>query len=68
MAIGEPGALDGFALAGATVVGASDPEEVRRAWGQLPADVALVVLTENAASALSGSLGSSRVLHVVVPP
>ena len=68
VAIGEPGSLEGFALAGATVVTAGDPTAVRRAWEELPEDVSLVLLTESAADTLRELLGSGEILHAVVPP
>ena len=50
--LGEPTLVVGYALAGATVIPASEPAEVRRAWADLPPDTTLVILTEAAARAL----------------
>ena len=68
LALGEPALLAGYALAGATVVGASGSAEVCRVWDSLGEDVALVVLTPAAAAALGErrNLGGSC-LSVVVP-
>lgn len=52
--IGEQAAVQGFGLAGALVLGAEDPAQVRRAWQRVPDDVAVVVLTRRAAQALPG--------------
>ena len=68
VALGEASRVSAFALGGATVIAADDPEAVRRAWEMLPDDVSLVVLTEMA----SDSLRAARprrdgVLRVVMP-
>ena len=49
--IGEASQVRGFALAGAAVLVADDPEAVRAAWRGLPDDVCVVILTEAAAAA-----------------
>jgi vacuolar-type H+-ATPase subunit F/Vma7 len=51
-AIGEPLALQGFALAGVAVLTASTAEQARARWAGLGRDVALVLLTRPAADAL----------------
>ena len=56
MALGEPAVVTGLALAGALVVEAATPAEVRRAWAELSDRVALVILSPAAAEALKGSL------------
>ena len=43
--IGEAVRTAGFALAGAVVLAAENPEEARAAWRSLPADVSVLVLT-----------------------
>lgn len=69
VALGEAVRVDGFALAGAIVRRAEDPEAVHRAWRSLPDDVAVVVLTPMAAAALAGEEAlRTRVLSVVMPP
>ncbi len=65
-AIGERALVEGYALAGVTVVVAEDPAAVRRAWQALAADVSVVVLTEAAAAALDGPAGGDRMV-VVLP-
>jgi vacuolar-type H+-ATPase subunit F/Vma7 len=69
-AIGEEARVQGFALAGALPVAAGTPEEVRRAWRELPPDVVLVVLTPPAAEALAAEIGDpdSTRLTAVMPP
>jgi vacuolar-type H+-ATPase subunit F/Vma7 len=67
--IGEGVRTAGFALGGAVVVMAETAEEVRAAWRELPADVAVVVLTPRAAAWLGDAPQSRRdVLVVVMPP
>ena len=66
--LGEAARVDGFALGGATVIEAEDAEAVRLAWNALPDEVAVVVLTGNAATALdAGTTPRDRVLRVVMP-
>ena len=43
--VGEPALVHAYAMAGATVVPAEGPAQVRRAWGRLTADTTLVILT-----------------------
>ncbi|GAB3786274.1 V-type ATP synthase subunit F [Nocardioides ungokensis] len=50
--IGTSDLVAGFGLAGAGVRPADDPASVLAAWRDLPSSVAVVVLTEAAASAL----------------
>jgi len=50
--IGDEPLVRGFALAGALVIAAGEPDEVRGAWRALPDDVTLVILTEAAAAAV----------------
>jgi vacuolar-type H+-ATPase subunit F/Vma7 len=49
-AIGEELRVQGFALAGAAVFPAGTAAEARRAWLSLPADIAVVILTAQAAA------------------
>jgi vacuolar-type H+-ATPase subunit F/Vma7 len=67
--IGERTAVAGYALAGAVVLPAEDPEAVLAAWSSLAPDVEVVVLTARAARAV----GSERTtalhpLTAVIPP
>jgi vacuolar-type H+-ATPase subunit F/Vma7 len=48
--IGEASLVQGYALAGALVYPAEDRHAAKRAWRALPADVAVVILTERAAA------------------
>jgi vacuolar-type H+-ATPase subunit F/Vma7 len=51
-AIGAESRVRGYELAGLLVLVAEDPEDVRALWRDLPADVAMVILTRQAAEAL----------------
>jgi vacuolar-type H+-ATPase subunit F/Vma7 len=69
--LGERVRVAGYALAGAIVYPADDPDEVRAAWLELPADVAVLVLTPAAARALGGESAARRrpgLLTAVMPP
>lgn len=55
--IGEEIRVQGYVLAGALVYPADDHEKVTAAWGSLPDDVAVVLLTEQAAAWLGDELG-----------
>ncbi|MDN4477521.1 hypothetical protein QQX10_08100 [Demequina sp. SYSU T00039] len=54
VAIGDRRLVGAYALAGVDVRHAPDPGAVRLAWEALAQDVALVVLTADAAAALGG--------------
>jgi vacuolar-type H+-ATPase subunit F/Vma7 len=67
--IGESARTAGFALAGALVLPAENPDEARAAWASLPADVAVLILTPRAAAWLDTVPRARRdVLLVVMPP
>jgi vacuolar-type H+-ATPase subunit F/Vma7 len=67
--IGEPARTAGFALAGALVFPAETRDEVRAAWASLPADVAVLILTPQAAGWLGAAPRTRRdVLLAVMPP
>ncbi|WP_206305825.1 V-type ATP synthase subunit F [Actinacidiphila soli] len=67
-AIGEQARVAGLALAGVTVLVAEEPESVRRAWHDLPQDVALVIVTPAAADTLGPALlDGTRPLTAVMP-
>lgn len=51
-AIGTSAQVAGFALGGARVFPADSAAQVRVAWQALPDDVAVVILTEDAADAV----------------
>jgi len=65
-ALGESHRVEGFALAGASVIVAADAEAVRDAWARLADDIEVVVLTPAAAAAIGSSL-PPRPLTVVLP-
>lgn len=66
--IGEAVHTAGFALSGAVVLAAESQEEARTAWRELPADVAVLVLTVRAAAWLGQELQPQREVLVVVMP
>lgn len=67
--IGDPVWVEGFVLAGATVLPATDPDGVRAAWDGLPEDAAVLVMTADAAEALGDALEERPyLLSVVIPP
>ena len=66
--IGNEARVAGFRLGGAAVIPAATPDDARAAWATLPADVAVVVLTPEAATALAPEIErTDRVLSVVMP-
>lgn len=66
--LGERVRVEGYELAGAMVLPADTPEEVGAAWAALPPEVAVVVLTPDAAACLEGEqAGGPGVLTVVMP-
>lgn len=66
-AIGEPAELQGYALAGVTVLGAEGPDAVRSAWRRLDERTAVVILTEAAATYLADEMASAWPLTAVLP-
>jgi len=58
--IGQALQIQGFALAGAVMYPADDQDEARAAWRSLPPDIAVVLLTPEAAAWLGGQLGQRR--------
>jgi vacuolar-type H+-ATPase subunit F/Vma7 len=68
VALGETDGLQGFVLAGVTVMRATTVAEVEAAWHGLAADVGLVILSPNAARILESALTQRpEVLTVVTP-
>ncbi|HEY6931897.1 MAG TPA: hypothetical protein VI452_00750 [Marmoricola sp.] len=65
--IGAESAVRGFGLAGALVLPAASPAEVRAAWASLPDEVEVAVLTPDAADALAEGPFPLRRLLVVMP-
>ncbi len=66
--VGELTRVQGFALAGALVLVAEDAQAARAAWSSLADDVAVVVLTPQAAAALGDELERRRWPLAVVMP
>lgn len=69
-AIGERARVAGLALAGAVVLAADGPDDVRRVWRSLPDSVDLVILTPAAAEALGSdpvAPGGRHPLTAVMP-
>ncbi|MEU4421540.1 hypothetical protein AB0F81_13010 [Actinoplanes sp. NPDC024001] len=67
-ALGEETQVRGYALAGALVIVAEQPDQVRAAWRSLPADVAVVILTPTAAAAVNAvAAPPSLPLTVILP-
>ncbi len=64
-AIGESVRVQGLALAGVLVLPGDDAGAAVASWSALPEDVDVVILTEQAASALSDRSGGP--LTVVLP-
>ncbi|MGN6635021.1 MAG: hypothetical protein ACTHJ6_06090 [Oryzihumus sp.] len=58
VALGSLSRMGGFALAGARVVAADTPDEVESAWAGLGPDVAVVILTPEAAQVLGARVTS----------
>jgi vacuolar-type H+-ATPase subunit F/Vma7 len=66
--LGEAARVEGFALAGATVITADGADAVLRAWTQIGDDAAVVVLTAAASAALEDAgVELDGVLTVVMP-
>jgi vacuolar-type H+-ATPase subunit F/Vma7 len=63
--IGEEVRVRGFGLAGAHVLPADRPEQVREAWRGLPDDVSLVILTGAAVAALGDLDPGTRLVAVM---
>lgn len=66
--IGDWARVQGFALAGALPLPAETPEEARAQWNDLPADIAIVLITKAAAAALDLSGQSTATPMTVVIP
>jgi vacuolar-type H+-ATPase subunit F/Vma7 len=66
--IGEAVRTAGFALAGAVVLAAENQDEARAAWRELPADIAVLVLTARAAAWLGAEPQPRRDVLLVVMP
>ena len=68
LVLGEPARVGGFRLTGATVIDADGPEDVDRAWAELPTDITLLILTPAAAEVVRARLSErARLTWVVMP-
>jgi vacuolar-type H+-ATPase subunit F/Vma7 len=65
-AIGEALEVEGYALAGVTVLPADSQEEAAAAWAALPADTALLIMTTSAADWLGLQLAERPEILTVV--
>ena len=66
--IGEEARVSGWSLAGAEIHPAASPAEVEAAWTGLEPDVAVVIVTPEAADtvhSLRGTSGSDRLVAVM---
>jgi vacuolar-type H+-ATPase subunit F/Vma7 len=67
--IGEALAVEGYALAGAVVCPADNPDEAATAFDALPSGTALVIVTASAAEWLADRLGQRpEILTAVMRP
>lgn len=65
--IGEAALIQGYALAGVTVLVAEDAGAVRQAWDSQAATATLVILTARAAEYLALEGDSSKPMIAVMP-
>jgi len=65
--IGEEHRVDGYRLAGATVLVAEDADAVGRAWRALPEDADVVLLTALAAASLAEDIDDGGRMVAVMP-
>jgi vacuolar-type H+-ATPase subunit F/Vma7 len=66
--IGEPLRIYGYELAGAVLYPSSDPPTAVRALRDLPGDVAVILLTMNAAEWLADELALKPAMLAVILP
>lgn len=66
--LGERPLIQGFALAGGLLLVADTPDQARQQWERLPAGVRVVLLTPNAAEALSVARDAPDAPMTVVMP
>ena len=64
--IGEALAVEGYALAGAVVLGADSEAEADSAWAALPPDTVLLILTAQAAHWLASRLAERPAILTAV--
>ncbi|MGZ6300195.1 MAG: V-type ATP synthase subunit F [Candidatus Limnocylindria bacterium] len=66
--LGNRHRIQGFALAGVETFAADTQEDLAAAWSKLPSDMAVLILTRQAAGALADRLAERRDLLVAVLP
>lgn len=67
-AIGERHRIEALGIAGVDVRAAATGDEAMAVWGELPADVAVLILTPDIASTLDDRIDERRDLLVTVMP
>jgi len=67
-ALGDTASVEGFALAGALVFAADDPDAIDAAWDALPDDVGVVILTPLAQHRLQARLDDRPHMLTVMSP
>lgn len=67
-AIGAAPQIGGFALAGARVYPVDTAEQARQAWRGMPGTVAVVILTDAAASAIGADRTATQAPLTIVLP
>lgn len=68
VAIGERNRIQGYAIAGVDPVAVDNADETAAAWGRLSHDVAVLILTPQAAADLADRLGERPEVLVAVLP
>ncbi|HSP08881.1 MAG TPA: V-type ATP synthase subunit F [Candidatus Dormibacteraeota bacterium] len=67
-ALGDRHRIQGFAMAGVESFAADTEQDVAAAWQSLPSDLAVLILTPQAATVLADRLHERRDLLVAVLP
>jgi vacuolar-type H+-ATPase subunit F/Vma7 len=67
-ALGEQALIEGFRLAGASVLAAETDDDVRAGWAAIPGNAKVVILTPRAAAALGARLADPQSPMTVVLP
>lgn len=68
VAIGETHELEGFALAGVSVIATTTDADVTEAWRRLPVETGLAILSATAAATLESRLAERPDILTVVMP
>jgi vacuolar-type H+-ATPase subunit F/Vma7 len=67
-ALGDRHRIQGFAMAGVQALAADNEGDLVAAWQSLPSDIAVLILTKQAATVLAERLHERRDLLVAVLP